>query len=306
MAYPVDAGVPSHASGSSSNFIPAIWSGKLLEKFYPATVFGEIANTDYEGEIKDHGDEVKIRTVPSITISDYVKGTKLNYENPTSPDVTLNIDQGHYFAFSVYDIDKQQSDLQLMDSWSTDASEQMKIKVDGNILGTIHTQAAAENAGKTAGAKSGDIDLGDATTPLTLTKANVLDFIVDCGTILDEQNRPESDRYIVLPAWACGMVKKSDLKDASITGDGKSVLRSGRLGMIDRFTLYSSNNLNVASGKTDVVFGHKSALTFAGQFTNMETLKNPDDFGDLVRGLMVYGYEVINPGSLGHAVITKS
>ena len=40
--FPVAAGHPSY----SGNFIPAIWSGKLLPKFYLATVFGDISNTD--------------------------------------------------------------------------------------------------------------------------------------------------------------------------------------------------------------------------------------------------------------------
>ena len=304
MPFPVNSGggVPS----LSGTFIPQIWSQKLLTKFYLNTVYQEISNTDYEGEIKAYGDEVKIRTTPDITIRDYVKGTNLNYENPTSPNVSLLIDQGHYFAFNLYDVDRHQSDLALMNKWATDGAEQMKIKVDSNILGSIYANAAATNSGATAGAISGDINLGTAATPLALDKNNIVDAIVDFGTVLDEQNRPDSDRFVVLPAKACARIKTSELKDASLTGDGKSTLRNGKVGMLDRFTIYCSNNMSVASGKYDVVFGHKSALTFAGQIDNMETLKNPNDFGDLVRSNFIYGFEVIQPESLGHSVITVS
>lgn len=304
MAFPVNSGggVPSH----SGTFIPQIWSQKLLTKFYLNTIYQEISNTDYEGEIKNYGDEVIIRTTPDITINDYVKGTDLNYENPTSPNVNLLIDQGHYFAFKLFDVDRVQSDLALMDKWASDGAEQMKIKVDNNVLGSIYANAAAANAGATAGAISGDINLGNSSTPLALDKSNIVDAIVDYGTVLDEQNRPDSDRFVVLPAKACARIKTSELKDASLTGDGKSTLRNGKVGMIDRFTIYSSNNMNVSSGKYDVVFGHKSALTFAGQINSMETLKNPNDFGDLARSLFVYGFEVIQPESLGHSVITVS
>ena len=55
----------------TQNFIPEIWSGKLIEKFYATTVLAAISNTDYEGEIKNQGDKVSIRTQPTITISDY-------------------------------------------------------------------------------------------------------------------------------------------------------------------------------------------------------------------------------------------
>lgn len=302
--FPVDASAKSYASDSVSKFIPAIWSKKLVVKFYDATVFSEIANTDYEGEIKAYGDEVIIRTVPSITINNYVKGAGLNYEDPESANVTLTIDQGKYFAFNCYDIDKHQSDLNLMNEWSTDASEQMKIAIDTDILASIPSDAHASNAGGTAGKISANIDLGVAGTPLALTKSNILDALVDYGTVLDEQSVPENGRFVVLPASACGLIKKSDLQDASLAGDSTSVLRNGRLGMIDRFTIYSSNNVNKTGAEFDIIFGQKTALTFAAQITEMEDIPNPDDFGRLVRGLEVYGFEVIKPEALGHSVCT--
>ncbi|MEM1152948.1 MAG: hypothetical protein AAGI44_02340 [Pseudomonadota bacterium] len=302
MVYPVQSGVPSLGSGSTSKFIPEVWSTKLVVKFYDATVFGDITNTDYEGEISAYGDKVVIRTVPSITISNYVKGAGLTYENPESANVDLLIDQGKSFSFNVFDVDKHQSDLNLMNTWSEDASEQMQVSVDGDILAAVPSDAHAQNSGAAAGRISGDIDLGVASTPLALTKENVLDALVDFGTVLDEQSIPESNRWVVLPPRICGLIKKSDLKDASLAGDGTSILRNGRLGMIDRFTIYRSNQVNVSGGEYDVIFGHKCAITFASQITEMETLKNPDDFGDLVRGLQVYGYETIKPEALGHAV----
>lgn len=303
--YPITGDAKNLSSTGTSKFVPQIWSSKLVQKFYAACMYQEIANTDYEGEIKSHGDEVIIRTVASLTIQDYVKGQSLTYESPESPNVNLLIDQGHYFGFKLKDVDKTQSDLNLMNSWSEDGGEQMKIRVDKNVLGSVYASVDAANAGLLAGKISANIDLGDATTAFSVTKANVLDLLVDYGTVLDEQDIPESNRWVVIPSWMAGMMKKSDLKDASITGDGTSALRNGRIGSIDRFTIYVSNNLAVVSGKTQVIFGHKSALTFAGQISEMEKLKDPDDFGDLARSLFVYGFEVIKPDAMGHSVVVK-
>lgn len=307
MAGPTrDAGHPDYSSTSASGFIPQVWSGKLVEKLYLRTCFAEIANTDYEGEIKGKGDTVEIRTTPSIVINDYEIGGGLNYEKPTSDKVELHIDQAKYFAFEVNDVDAYQADIKLMDNWSDDAGQQMKIAIDKVILGDVYSDAAAENAGGTAGAESGSIDMGAAGAPVSVTKANIMDVIVDCGTILDEQNVPDDQRYIILPAWMNGMLKKSDLRDASAMGDTKSVFRNGKVGELDRFSVYVSNNLStVVDGTTstqctNVFFGHKKALTFASQMTNMETLPNPQDFGKLVRGLNVFGYEVIDPNACGH------
>lgn len=307
MAGPTRAvGAPDYSSSGTAGFIPEIWSGKLVEKLYASTCFGEIANTDYSGEIKNQGDTVQIRTVPSITIRDYEIGGGLTYEKPTSDKVELQIDKAKYFAFEVNDIDRYQADIKLMDEFSNDGGEQMKIAIDTDIMARHYADVSADNAGATAGVKSDAINLGAAGAPVLVTKDNVLDLIVDCATVLDEQNVPETGRWILLPAWMTGMLKKSDLKDASIMGDAQSVFRNGKIGQLDRFTVYGTNNLSVvadvtaAKNCTNVMFGHKKALTFASQMTQMETLKNPNDFGNLVRGLNVYGSKVIDPKAIGH------
>jgi hypothetical protein len=300
MSFPNAGGRPNY----SGNFIPEIWSGKLIENFYDATVLAAIANTDYEGEIRQHGDTVNIRTSPEITIKTYVKGQTLSVENPDKPKLQLLIDKGEYFACIEDDVDKVQSDINMMDTWSKDASEKMKIKIDQRVLTDILPDISALNKGATAGRISGDIDLGTTGSALAIDKTNVIDLIVDMGTVLDEANAPEGDRFLVIPAKMAGYIKRSDLKDASLTGDSMTPLRNGRLGMIDRFTIYVSHNLNVSSGKFSVIGGHKMGFTFASQMTNMETIRSETTFGNIIRGLQVYGYKVVKPEALAQAVIT--
>ena len=300
MAYPNAAGRPQY----SGNFIPEIWSGKLIENFYDATVLAAISNTDYEGEIRQYGDTVNIRTTPEITIRTYTKGQTLQVENPDKPKLQLLIDKGEYFSCIEDDVDKVQSDIALMDTWSKDASERMKIKIDQRVLTDLLPDVSAYNKGASAGRITGNIDLGTTGTPVAITKSNVLDYIVDLGTVLDEANAPEGDRFLVIPAKMAGMIKKSDLKDASITGDSMSVIRNGRLGMIDRFTIYMSHNLSVSSGKFNLIAGHKMGFTFASQMTNMETIRSETTFGNIVRGLQVYGYKVVKPEALAQGIVT--
>lgn len=300
MAYPVASGRPAY----SGTFIPEIWSGKLIQNFYDATVLAAISNTDYEGEIKAFGDTVNIRTQPTITIRDYVKGQTLKVETPEAPKLQLLIDKGDYFSCIEDDVDKVQTDIKMMDMWSKDASEQMKLKIDTRVLTGILPDIDAQNSGATAGAKSASFNLGVTGTPFAMSKTNVIDLIVDMGTVLDEANVPESDRFLVIPAKMAGLIKKSDLKDASLTGDSVTPLRNGRLGMIDRFTLYTSHNLFSAGGETSLLAGHKMGFTFASQMTNMETLRAESTFGDIIRGLQVYGYKVVKPSALATAVVS--
>jgi hypothetical protein len=305
MSYPVSPGRPNY----SGNFIPELWSGKLIENFYDATVLAAISNTDYEGEIRQYGDTVNIRTTPEITIRDYVKGQTLTVENPDKPKIQLLIDKGEYFACVEDDVDKVQSDITLMDTWTKDASERMKIKVDQRVLTDILPGISAQNKGAAAGRISGAFNLGTTGAPLTVTKDGatgttaVVDLLVDIGTVLDEANCPEQGRFVVIPARMAGLIKKSELKDASLTGDGTSIVRNGRLGMIDRFTVYVSHNLNVSAGKFSVIAGTKMGFTFASQMTNMETIRSESTFGNIVRGLQVYGYKVVKPEALAQAVV---
>lgn len=312
-----------YPSGSTANtlqatgFIPQIWSGKLVEKFYAATVLSAISNTDYEGEIKNQGDTVKIRTKPTITIRDYLADGDLAVERPAGSVLDLNIDQGKYFNLILDDVMDIQSDLNLMSMWADDASEQFKITVDTAVLKGIVGGAVSANRGATAGAITSGINLGVTSTgPLALTsaaasgKVDVLDLILRMGQVLDEQNIPETGRWLVLPTWAATLIKKSELRQAYLSGDGVSMLRNGRLGMVDRFTIYSSNLLpagtagGLAAGEYAIFAGHAHGLTFASQFTKIETIRSERTFGNLLRGLQVYGYKVVDGKALSQAIVT--
>lgn len=328
MSFPVaGAGTtpPIYPTGSSGNglkaagFIPEIWSGKLVEKFYAATVLAAISNTDYEGEIKNQGDTIKIRTKPTITIKDYRADGLLELERPKGSVIDLTIDKGKYFNTILDDVMEVQSDLNNMSMWSDDASEQMKIVIDTEVLTGLLGQAAATNKGATAGKISGDINLGATTTPLAIVPDNpaigevdVLDVILRLGQTLDEQNIPEQGRWLILPTWMSTMIKRSELRQAYLSGDAVSMLRNGRLGMVDRFTLYVSNLLpqgvaaGLAAGEAAIYAGHAHGLTFASQFTNIESMRSEMTFGTILRGLQVYGYKVVDNIALAEAIVTKA
>lgn len=296
-------GAGSGVDGYTGKFIPQIWSGKLQKKFYASTCMAEITNNDWEGEIKDQGDKVEIRSIPTITISNYTKGLALTNQVPTAANIELTIDQGKYFSVIVDDVDDVQSDLRLMDMFTNDAAQQLKIGIETAVFASIKADPHARNKGNTAGNISQNIALGVTGAWVTTTKANVLDVLVDCGQVLDEQNVPEQGRWIAVPPWFAGLIKKSDLKDASLSGDGASILRNGRLGQIDRFTIYVNNNLSVVTDGstpcTSILFGTNDAVSFASQFTKMESLRSTTTFGNIVRGLNVYGFKTTKPEALG-------
>lgn len=315
---------PVWPTGSTGNafqtngFIPEIWSGKLVEKFYASTVLSAISNTDYEGEIKNMGDRVKIRTKPTITIRDYKADGALTLERPEGSNIELYIGNGKYFNTILDDVMEVQSDLNALSIWSDDASQQLKIQVDTDVLGGILGGMHAKNKGTTAGRITSSINLGATTTPLVTVsrspgtgEVEILDVLLRLSQALDEQNIPEEGRWAILPVWAIAQLKFSDLRQAYLTGDSTSPLRNGRVGMIDRFTIYSSNLLpsgvagGLAAGEFAIYAGHAHGLTFASQINKVETLRSESTFGTILRGLQVYGYQIVDGTALAQAIVTK-
>lgn len=299
MAYPTAVGVPSH----SGNYIPIIFSSRTLKRFYEKTVFGAIANTNYEGEIRDQGDEVVIRTVPDITIHPHIKGQKLKVDRPESTPVRLLIDKGWYWQYVDEKPDPQQFDKSRIEEWSDNASTKLKVHVDRDILATIPPDAHANNKGAAAGKINQSYNLGVTGTPFAVTKDNVIQVILQAGGVLDEQDRDPDGRWLVVPSWVSVLIQQSPLADASFSGDATSMQRNGMIGKIGNFKVYQSNNLLPITDGSDkcfnLLFGDMDALTFASQLLHTRQIEDAEVFGKLFSGLQVYGYKVVDPKGLG-------
>lgn len=312
----------------SGSFIPTIWSSKLNVKFYAASTFADICNRNWEGDISNMGDKVIINNIPSLIISDYVVGGNLNYQTPTPNTIEMVVDRAKYFGFNISDVLEYQSKPNLMDMFSNDAAQQMRTVIDSTCIYRTFNQGAAANRGATAGVKSGSVNLGTEASPLQFTgnAATVLNTILGMAGVLDEQNVPDSDRWLVIDPVTRTLLMQSNLAQAQITGDDTSPIRNGLIGKIDRFSIYVSNQLPslAANGTTwlsgdgsestvaattnankrrAIIAGHKSAISFASQMTKTEQLRNPTDFGDLVRGLNIFGHKVTKPEALALAVV---
>jgi len=300
------------SSGATNNYTPQLYALELLEKHYLTTVLSGISNTRYEGMIKKFGDKVIIRTRPDVNTFDWYPGMSLrdHREQPESPSVELLIDKARAYSLNLDVLSEIQMDIDLMDEWFYDAGQQMSVAIDRIILNDIDADASTSNKGATAGYRSSSYDLGTSSSPLRITRANALDLIADMSAVLSEYDVPESDRWLVLPIWFTNLIEKGELRNASVSGDtSNKTLRNGFIGEISNFKIYKSNNYTPVSDGSDscynLVFGHKSALTYASQLVKNRKLEDPDSFATLLDGLQVYGYEVVKPTCLGVGYVTK-
>ena len=312
----------------SGAFIPTLWSGKLLAKFYQNTMLSEVTNTDYEGELKNQGDTVRIRLAPSISISDYTVGQSLSYEVPTPIFQDMQVNKGKYFGVQVNDVLAYQSDIALMNMFTEDAAKQLKIAIENEVFfnSFVTEGPASQNEGATAGKISAAYNLGTDVAPIDqATPENVLKAILRMSTVLDEQNVPEDGRYLIISPYDRQLLMQSSIAQAYFTGDQSSTIRTGKIGMLDRFSVYVSNLLprgeagkalvaglsatstggavTNAKARRIMVAGTKAATSFAMTVNKTEPLRNQTDFGDIVRGLAVYGRKVVKPEALVTAVV---
>lgn len=312
----------------SGTFIPTIWSAKLNAKFYAASTFASICNKNWEGDINNLGDKVVINNIPSIAIADYSVGANLTYQVPVPNTIEMQVDRAKSFAFQVSDVLDYQSKPNLMSMFSDDAGQQMRVVMDSTCIYRTFNGAAAVNMGATAGAKSGLFNLGTTGAPIALTTANVLQKVLELASVLDEQNVPDSGRWLVLDPMTRTLLLQSNIAQAYLTGDATSPVRNGLIGRIDRFDIYVSNQLpylaaagtawisgdgseNSLTGQTAnaarrraIIAGHTTAIAFASQMAKTETLRNPSDFGDLVRGLNIFGHKNVKPEALALLIVS--
>ena len=313
----------------SGGFITQLWSNKLNAKFYANTMLSEVSNTDWEGEIKNQGDTIRIRTAPSITINDYAgAGSTLTSEVPVPIYTDMQINKGKYFSVQTNDVLAHQADIDLMNTFTDDAAKQLKISIENEaFFNWFSTEgAAAANKGATAGAISSSYNLGTDAAPINdATAQNVLNTILAMSATMDEQNVPEEGRWLIISPKDRNILMQSNIAQAYFTGDQSSTIRTGKIGMLDRLTVYVSNLLpHGAAGKALVpglsatstgatasgaklrrmmVAGTKASCAFASQITKTEPLRNQTDFGDIVRGLSVYGRKVVKSEALVTALV---
>ena len=266
---------------SVNNFIPEIWSKLILAALEKQLVFEDCCNKNYQGEIKGAGSKVHIGGVGAITVSPYVKNsTEISYEDLTDSTQELTIDQCHYFAFKVDDVDKAQTNAGIITRATLNAAYAMKDVIDQFVAQFV------DEAGLT---------LGSVGDPVLVNSSNITETILRVGRLMDDANVPQNSRWIVLPPWAV-----EDLILAKVVKDtnNSETLTNGTIGRYLGFNIKKSNNVYQDSGCYQILAGTQDAITLAKQIDETETIRLEKQFGDGIRGLLLYGVKVVQPNCL--------
>ncbi|MFF4417086.1 P22 phage major capsid protein family protein [Streptosporangium sp. NPDC001559] len=279
-------------------FRPEIWSANLLVALRKALVFAGpgIVNRDYEGEIAEAGDTVRITSISDPTIGTYVPNqTTITPEELTDAQRTLVVDQAKYFAFKVDDVDARQARGNVIPEAISRAAYKLADVVDQYVAG-LYTGVATANA-------LGTISVAAGTPTDAYDKV-----LVPLKVKLDEANVPTADRYVVVPPWLHGrLLLDGRFIKLNESGDNGQALRNGMVGRAAGFDILVSNNcINVTGDDYIVQAGTPMAISFAEQINKTEAYRPEGGFSDAIKGLALYGAKLVRPEAIATAAASQT
>ena len=299
----------SVAGQNNSFFMPSVFSKKVLNFFRKASVAEAITNTDYAGEISAYGDSVKIIKEPVITVYQYERGADVTQTKLTDQETTLVVDTANAFKFIVDDIETAMSHVNFKEVASSSAAYSLRDAYDEGIIATLFAGVSASSPNHILGSDSAtDLAAGtfDGTGNLDIgfgsSEHDPIDVLSHMARLLDEQNVPEEGRWFLAdPAFYEVLVQSSSKLLSVDYNAGQGSIRNGLVstGKLRGFDMYKTNNIAAATNAAGkVIAGHMSAAATAQAITSTEVIRDPDSFGDIVRGLHVYGSKVLRPEAL--------
>lgn len=281
----------SETTNSYSAFIPEIWSKKLNNMLEKDCVMLQCVNRNWEGEIKNQGDKVKIITPSEVTIST-LGSENITYSElePTSQE--LVIDQKKFFAFKINDIAQVQANTDIMEAHLKNARKAIEEVQDAYLL-SQHANVVATNI------------VGSDEAPITLDKTTIYSYFVKLALCLKNSDAVSTGTrpwVVINPTIEAYLLQSSEFIGAHNVAD--KTLREGAIGRIAGMDVLVSTNLTTISDKYYVLAGTNEGITFASQLAKIESLRDKDSFSDLVRGLYLYGAKTVQPKALAKMVVS--
>lgn len=301
MAFPSASGYGNLPNGV---FTPVIYSKRVLLTLKKTAVVDEVTNTEFQGEISNMGDTVRIIKQPLMTVQSYTRGQVLQSQDIIDEDITLVINQASSCQFYLDDIEVRQSHIDYMNLTADAAAYAIRDSYDSTVLGGMVTGVASANTlGTTAAEMNVGFGGGDDLTPL--------DLLSRLCTYLDLVNVPDDGkRFVVAAPGFYEALRREDSKliEAQVISGGKdeSIVINENLWSkyrVHGFRLFKSNNTptNATSGNNVILAGHTMATATAASILKNEIVRSPNSFGDINRTLFVYGYKVLRPTSMALA-----
>lgn len=263
------------------NFVPTIWSEQYNRELEKALVFAEDCNRQYEGDVKQAGDTVRILGVGKPTITTTTTATDItlaNAENVADTSIPMKIDQVAYYNFKVGDIDKAQSVANgPMDALMSESAYGVADEMDKYI---------AKLAADTTAVK---ID----TTATQVTKANILNYVDKGLKKLYENNVAHNSKItLTVSPWFYMLMKQAYV---DLDKNNSTMIENGKVGRYGNVVVKMSNNVHKTATESLIMLRTDKAIAFANPLTHVEPYRPDNSFSDAVKGFVLYGGVLARP-----------
>lgn len=258
-----------------------LWSTVLLKGVVERMAFNKVVAD--QGQVD--GAKLNLQNIGDVNISDYTKDSDITNQVLTDTQKILQLSQQKYFSVSLDDVDAAQTSANVMGEVARKGSAGLALAAD-TYIATVGAAGATITSG-----------LGTSTTPLEINKTNAPTTLSKIARKLADAKADPDSMWIVLPPWYV-----EDLVNGSIgfLSDNMGPALNGFVGKLYGLNIYQSTNVqNTTSAKYQILFGDKEALRFGHNVQKLEGLRNPTQFGDVLRGLFVYGCVATQPETLG-------
>lgn len=267
---------------SYANFVPKIWAKAIERELERKLVFAEDCNRQYEGDVKQMGDTVKILGVGKPTISKQKGGSIILPDAETVEDtsVEMQINTVAYFNFLVDDIDKRQAVGGLMDALNTEATQELASEMDKDIAALAGTRDAKK--------LYSDYKAVNAD--------NVLGTLDLALQMLHENDVPADAKIVAtVPPWFLTHLRTAYTK---LDTDNSDLLKNGKVGRYNNILIKMSNNVNSTTSGSNIMVRTERAVAFANPLTHTEPYRPEKRFSDAVKGYVLYGTKIVRPKEL--------
>lgn len=274
-----------------AEFVPELWSGRVLTQLNNASVFRNVATTEYEGEIAQFGDVVRINEIGRINVNTYSDTSTgaLTIQTLADASKRLEIDRQKYTAFFLDDVTGAQTKPKLMMAYMDQSAKDLANEEDV-YLGTLYSDAGLNIGG------------GTSAAGVAVSSTNVMKYLSIAQQKLDEANTPIDGRWITVPPW---FAQKMSLANIVLNTDNRATMGSGYIGStFYGFNVFMSNNVfhtnPTTNGEAAILCGYTGSIAVANQITGMQQIPTTTiGFKTIVKMLHVYGAKVIRPNNLG-------
>ena len=262
-----------------ASFIPTIWSEHLFRALDKQYIAVANCSREFEGDIREKGNSVKILGLTGVTVSDYTKNTNMAEPQLLSDTVrTMAIDQSKYFNFQIDDVDRAQANPKLMELAMKHAASALADEADRYVFGLY------ANATKTVRSDSVNVD-------------NIINTLIDARTTLLKANVTDSNDIVIeVSPEIAGIILKAKV---GLSTNNTDALEKGCIGSIGGCKIFVSNNIVSTTKENGTNYKclarTKRAIAFAEQLSEIEAYRPELRFADAVKGLHLYGAKVVYP-----------